>query len=205
MIKTPSKEESPNWKIRLFIKWLNYQCPRAWQLGCSVAVNEMAMPFKGYHRDKIHITYKAEGDGFQADDLCADSYCYKVYMRNDRALKKYLKQGISPLHSWTMALFDSLKDDYHQVGMDNIYNSVSFCISAYHHDPKVLYHGRSRKAVRGITKYVLQDEENNPVAQQAARGTFKADILEGDPGCSNIIVYSVYATKPVHYLSMVSK
>ena len=53
MIKTPSKEESHNWKIRLFIKWLNYQCPRAWQLGCSVAVNEMTMPFKGYHRDKF--------------------------------------------------------------------------------------------------------------------------------------------------------
>ena len=126
MIKAPSKEKFPNWKIRPFIKWINYQCPWAWQLGCSVAVNKMTMRFKGHHRDKLHITYKDEGDGFQDDDLCDDGYCYQVYMRNDPAPKKYLKQGIYPPHSRAMDLFDSLKDDLHQVGMDNLYNSAAF-------------------------------------------------------------------------------
>ena len=32
-IKSPIKEEFPSWKIRPFIKWLNYQCPQACQLG----------------------------------------------------------------------------------------------------------------------------------------------------------------------------
>ena len=50
-----------------------------------------------------------------------------------------------------------------------------------------------------------QDEDKNPVAQRAARGTIKADILEGDPGCPNLITSSVYETNPVHYLSMVSE
>ena len=83
MIKSQIKEEFPNWKIRPFINWLNYQCPRACKLGCSVAVDKMTMSFKGHHRDKICITYKAEDDGFQADALCDDSYCYLVYMMNE--------------------------------------------------------------------------------------------------------------------------
>ena len=61
----------------------------------------------------------------------------------------------------------------------------------------------ARKAGRGIPECVPQDEEKNTVAQRAARGTFKAAVLEGDPGCPNIIAYSVYDTNPVHYLSMV--
>ena len=51
---------------------------------------------------------------------------------------------------------------------------------------------------------MLQDEVKNNVAQRAARSTFKADVLEGYPGCPNIIASSVYETKPVHYLSMMS-
>ena len=62
-----------------------------------------------------------------------------------------------------------------------------------------------RKAGRGITKCALQDKEKNPVAQRAARGNVKSDVLEGDPGCPNLIASIVYDTKPVHYLSMVSK
>ena len=72
MIKAPSKEEFPNWKIRPFMKWRNFQCPRAWQLGCSVAVEKMIMRFKGHHCDKLRITYKSEGDSLQANALCDD-------------------------------------------------------------------------------------------------------------------------------------
>ena len=61
------------------------------------------------------------------------------------------------------------------------------------------------KAGRGIPECELQDEEKNPVAQKAWRGTVKADVLERDPGCPNIIASNVYDIKPVHYLSMVSK
>jgi len=35
-----------------------------------------------------------------------------------------------------MALFDSLEDDYHQVGMDNLYNLAAFCMATYNHPRK---------------------------------------------------------------------
>ena len=89
--------------------------------------------------------------------------------------------------------------------MENLYNYADFCRAAYHHDRKVLCHIVACKAGRGIPKCIVQDDENNPLAQRAAQGTVKAAVLEGDPGCPNIITSSVYDTKPVHYLSMVSE
>ena len=154
----------------------------------------MTMRFKGHHHDKLRITYKAEGDGFQADSICDDSYCYQVYMRNDPDPKKYLKQGISPLHYRTMDIFDSLKDDNHQFRIDNLYNSADFCRSVYHHDRKVLCPSVACKAGRGILKCVLQDEEKNPVSRQSARGTFKAAVLEGDM----LEMYPMDTTERVH-------
>ena len=102
-----------------------------------------------------------------------------------------------------MDLFDYLKGDHHQVGMDNIYNSSDFCRAAYHHDRKVLCHVVALKDCRGIPECLIQDEENNPVAQQAAQCTVKEDVLEVYPGCKNLIASSMYDIKPVHYLSMV--
>ena len=56
------------------------------------------MRFQGQYKDKHRITYKAEGDGFQADALCDEGFTYKVHTPNDPAPNKYLKQGLSPLH-----------------------------------------------------------------------------------------------------------
>ena len=95
-------------------------------MGCSVDVERITMCFKGNDRDKLCIMYKSEGDGFQSDALCDNGYFYQVYIRNDPAPKNYLKQGIFPLHSRMMDLFDSSKDDHRQVGMYNLYNSAAF-------------------------------------------------------------------------------
>ena len=85
---------------------MTYIFPSLWLLACAFSVDEMTMGFKGHHRDKKRITYKAEGDGFQADALCQDGFTYQIWMRNDRAPAKYLKEGLSPLHSRVMGLFD---------------------------------------------------------------------------------------------------
>jgi hypothetical protein len=162
------------------------------------------MGFQGNHKDKKQITYKAEGDGFQADALCQSGFTYQVHMRNDPAPKQYLSEGLSPLHSRVMALFDSLENSHHQCFMDNLYNSVSFCRAAYNHPKKVLTAGVTRKGARGIPKSVVQVEVTSCSAQIEVHGTVKAAVLEGDPGCPNLIASSVYDAKPVHYLSMVS-
>ena len=49
-----------------------------------------------------------------------------------------------------------------------------------------------------IPDSVLQEELQNPTAQQAIRGTTKAAILEGYPCCPKLIASSVYDTKTVH-------
>ena len=117
----------------------------------------MTMRFKGTHQDKLIITYTSEGDGFQSGAPFDNGYCYQVsYMRNDSTHEKYLEQGLSPLHSRTMAFFDSLKDKHHHLGMNNLYNSTSFYRVAYHHERKVLRHGVTQNLGCGIPDSVLQ-------------------------------------------------
>ena len=89
-------------------------------------------------------------------------------MRKDPAPEEYLKKGLSPLHSCTMALFDTLKDENHQCAMDNLYNSAAFCLAAVNHKFKVLCHGVTRKGGRGIPPSVMQEEAKTK-AEQIAR------------------------------------
>ena len=51
----------------------------------------MKIRFQGKHVDKRQITYKNEGDGFQANALRQDGFTYKIFMRNDPAPLKYIK------------------------------------------------------------------------------------------------------------------
>ena len=114
-------------------------------INTCISCDEQTIGFQGNHKDKKRITYKAEGDGFQCDALCQDGFTYQFYFRNEPAPKRWKKLGLSPLHSRVMALFDTLKDDHHQCGMDNLYNSVAFCKAAFKHPKKVLLHGVTRR------------------------------------------------------------
>ena len=78
-------------------------------------------------------------------------------MRNDRAPGKYLKQGLSPLHSCVMGLFDTVKDKHHQCAMDNLYNSAAFCKAAYNDKMKILCHSVTTTGMQGIPKSVQQE------------------------------------------------
>jgi hypothetical protein len=102
-----------------------------------------------------------------------------------------------------MALFDTLTDEYHHCGMDNLYNSVNFCKAGFANRNKVLIHGVTRKGGRGLPSSVLQEEVKNKKEQMAVRGTVKATVLIGDPECPDLVATSVYDTKPVHFLSMI--
>ena len=119
------------------------------------------MGFKGQHKDKKWITYKAEGGGFQSYALFQEGFTNHIWMRNDRAPINYLKQGLLPLHSRVVGLFDLIEDNHHQCAMDNLYNSAAFCKAAYNHKKKVLYHGVTRMGMQGIPKHVVQQELKN--------------------------------------------
>ena len=75
-IENPSRSVYPNRKMRPILKWMNFIFREAWMLGTSYSVNEMKLRFQGSYKDKIRITYKCKGDGFQCNVLCQDGICY---------------------------------------------------------------------------------------------------------------------------------
>lgn len=118
----------------------------------------MTMKFQGKHVDKRKITYKNEGGGFQADALCQDDFTYQIFMRNDPAPLKYIIEGLLSLHSRVMALFDVLRDGYHNCAMDHLYNLAVFYKKGFNHKFNVLCHGVTRKRMHGIPSSVKQEE-----------------------------------------------
>ncbi|OEU12697.1 hypothetical protein FRACYDRAFT_243954 [Fragilariopsis cylindrus CCMP1102] len=72
------------------------------------------------------------------------------------------------------------------------------------HCRKVLCHGVARKGGRGVPECVKQLEVTRRSEQLRVRGTVKAALLLGDDHVPCLVASSVYDTKPVHYLSMVS-
>jgi hypothetical protein len=113
-LNEPKKEVSkrsddPNYKIGRLMRHMQLVSQEAWDPGPDLVIDEQTIGFQGRHADKRRITYKAEGDGFQCDALCDEGYTFSFYFCNQPAPKKYLLQGMLPLHSRVMSLFDSLR------------------------------------------------------------------------------------------------
>ena len=123
--------------------------------------------------------------------ICDEGFTYQVYMRNYPAPKKYLKQGLSPLHSRFMELFDAVKDSYHHCTMYNLYNSAAFCRAAYNHTRRIFCQWVTHKGMHGIPPSVVQVEQKSRKDQIKVRGTVKAAILEGDDACPNLLACSI--------------
>jgi hypothetical protein len=194
------KKTHPNHKIDNFLGHINRVSMEAWDLGKHISCDEQTIGFQGRHQDKQRISYKKEGDGFQADCICENGYTYSFYFRNVAAPKKYLKKKCSPLHSRVLFLFDQLQSKNHVVGLDNLYISARFAREAITGKNHVMVHGVCRKEGRGIPACVLQKEVKRN-EQAAVRGRTKAAVLENDPECKDLVAFSVYDTKPVHFLS----
>ena len=71
------------------------------------------------------------------------------------------------------------------------------------HPKKVKTLGTCRKGRRRIPSDVVQHEETRIKGNREVRGTVKASVLQGDKYCPNLVAYSIYDTRPVHFLSMV--
>ena len=69
---------------------------------------------------------------------------------------------------------------------------------------KVMCQGVRRKGMHGIPLSVVQDERKRD-DHISALGTVKADVLEEDPACLDLVEPNFYVTNPVHYLSMLCK
>ena len=58
--------------------------------GRDLSTDEQTMGFKGQHTDKLRITYKKEGGGYQCDCITGDGYTFTLYFCNQPAPKKFL-------------------------------------------------------------------------------------------------------------------
>ncbi len=63
-----------------------------------------------------------------------------------------------------------------------------------------MVYGVCRKEGCGIPACEFQKEVKKN-EQAAVRGRTKAAVLEGAPECKDLVAFSVYETKPVHFLS----
>ena len=59
--------------------------------------------------------------------------------------------------------------------------------------------------MRGITPYVTQDLLKSEKSHIDTRGASKAEVMEGEPKCPNLIEASVYNTKYFHCISMATE
>ena len=57
----------------------------------------------------------------------------------------------------------------------------------------------------GLLAHVVQEEIKCQKKQLDVCGMVKADVLINDVNCPDFLAFSVYDTKAVHYLSMVSE
>ena len=116
---SPPREKDPNWKLREFLLHILAGSVAAWSYGMAISIDKQTIGFQRQHGDKLCITYKREGDGFQCDALCNDGYIYSFYFRKEPPPAKYTEKGFSPLHVHDVIV--SLKYDYHRCRMDNLY------------------------------------------------------------------------------------
>ncbi|KAL7562479.1 hypothetical protein ACA910_005453 [Epithemia clementina (nom. ined.)] len=201
----PSRKERPNYKVDPVLRHVQDVLMAAWRLGRDISGDEQTIGFQGKHANKLRITYKAEGDGFQCDALCNSGYTWTFYFRNQPAPQHYLREGYSPLHSRILGLFDQLEEKNHNCWFDNLYLSAKFCRAAFVHEKSVRISGPTRKAGRGLPKCVMQEEVNNPTELRRVRGTVKAAVLVGDSEIPNLVAVSYYDQKPVHFLFTICK
>ena len=97
-----------------------------WHLGVSTSVDETKIVFQDRHQDKRRVTYKSEGEGFQADAIYQYSFWYQLLFQNYPSTQKYINMWLSPLHARKMNLFDTVYDEYHQCAMEKSYNYSGF-------------------------------------------------------------------------------
>ena len=201
LLPIPSRKTHPNWKVQKFFKWAIYISRKCILIGKQISCDEQTIGFQGRHPDKLRITYKREGDGFQCDALCADGYTYCFYFRNQPAPTFFLDLGMSPLHARVHSLWDQLPSKHYACAMDNLYMSSRFCRTAWRCKQKVMAYGVARSDNRGVPKCVHQDAVTRKTDLEQVRGTLKVAHLKGDDKIKGLVAISYYDSKPFYMLT----
>ena len=204
ILPIPTRKIAPNHKIDPLLLQMLFAFGNAWDPGPFIAGDEQDAGFKGKHPDKARVTFKKEGDGFLIDALCDDGFTLTFYFRNMPSPKKWISKNFSPTHARILFMFEQLQGKNFTCGLDNLYISAKFCRAALTLDQQIMTHGVCRTSNRGLPKCVLMQEKCNDIEKAAARGQVKAAVLKGDEHAKDMIAFSVYDTKPVHFISTAS-
>ena len=108
--------KKPLFKVERLLNHINDQSMKYWETGINLSIDEMTMGFQGRHKDKLRITCKKIGDGFQADSLCDKGHCCQFGFRHDDQPENEAKCGSHKRVTW---LADKLKNNWSRVCMDN--------------------------------------------------------------------------------------
>ena len=103
-------------------------------------------------------------------------------------------------------MLDVLPDQYYTCGMENIIISANFLRLAYTETKsKTMVHGFLRKTFRAIRNFVeKEDYKKDRRKADIVRGETKAVVLDGGVKCPDLVTFSVYETKTVHFLFMLA-
>ena len=103
------------------------------------------------------------------DAVCNRGLTFVFYTQNHPAPKKYLDMRISPMHYIVYAMFDTFKDEYHEVNFDNLYSSANFSFAAYVKQNKKVNTQGVCWGRCGIPPHVTQVEENDKKKAEEVR------------------------------------
>jgi hypothetical protein len=108
------------------------------------------------------------------------------------APKKYVSRKFSPFHARVLFLFDQLKQGNHICSLANLYNSTKIAGEAY---------GSWCYMQKWLQATLLHPARRIEESKGCRKGD-KAAVLEGEESCPNLVVFIVYDTKPVLFLSV---
>ena len=114
---------------------------------------------QGNHKYKLRITYKKEVDRFQYEAVCADSFTYSFYFRNQPAPSDNTPCDISALHKRVMSLLIQMKGKNYACEMDNLYMSVKLEKLCKTSKSKTMISVVCCQKGRGISTCVEQQED----------------------------------------------
>ena len=128
-----------------------------------------------------------------------------MFLRTNPAPRKWVDLGFSPTQSRVLFLLDQLPGKYYRCYLDNLFMSAKLCRTAYVSlKSKVMLHGVTRVNGRGLPKSIIQEQVTTTNELKTCTGRTKAAVITGDSECPALIAFSVYDTKPVHFLSTVA-
>ena len=169
----------PNWRVQKYFRWAIIASKQLIYLGQRLSLDEQTIGCQGCHPDILQINYKAEGDGFHCDSVCADGYTYSFNFRNQPASKCFLDLGMSMLHSRAHSFWYQLPAKNYTCAMDNLYMSSKFCRSAWQSKQHVMAYVVVRSYNRGVSNCIEQSAVTNNNELDKVRSTLKVAHLKG--------------------------